>query len=329
MRVFVTGASGYIGHKLAHSLATKGFQVHVLVRRPAGQKEASNANIRVYKGDVLQKEALLPALEGCQQVYHAAAKVGAWARRPQDFYDVNVGGTRNVLEAAREAGAEKIVFTSTAGVFGPAADIPVDESCHRSVPFTIEYDRSKKEAEDVVAAFNSSGLQTVIVNPAKVFGPGHTSHSLTTNALIATFLVRGIALIPAPGTYKLSFAYIDDVVGGHLLAMEKGRAGERYILGGHNVSYYHFFDCIRKLAGRRGRILPVPKAVIKAWALLQQANHQLTGADMRFPSKAVDHLFSNYIFSSEKAARELGYTITPLEEAIRNTIHFLKSNQNA
>jgi nucleoside-diphosphate-sugar epimerase len=323
MKVFITGAAGYIGHKLAHTLAARGFTVHALVRSDAGRNCLQHRNITVFNGDVLHKETLLPALEGCQQVYHAAARVGAWAKRPQDFYDVNVNGTHHVLEAAAVSGVGKMVFTSTAGIYGPADEKPVDETHQRTLPFRIDYDRSKKEAEDVVVNFCNKYLQTVIVNPAKVFGPGHTSHSLTTNALIAGFLQKGFALIP-PGTYRLSFTYIDDVIQGHILAMEKGLPGERYILGGNNVSYFDFFDSIRKLAGTKGRILAVPKTVIKGWALLQEAAHTLTGSGIRFPVKSVDHLFSNYIFSSEKARQQLGYSITPLQTAIIKTIQFLQ-----
>ena len=200
MKIFLTGASGYIGHKLAHRLAGEGHTVHALVRSAVKAKHLQHPNIVLFNGDVLQKETLLPALQGCRQVYHTAAKVGAWCNRPQDFYDVNVTGTAHVLDAALAAGAEKVVFTSTAGVFGPSAGPPVDETHRRTLPFRIDYDRSKKEAEDLLPLYVQRGLPVVVVTPAKVFGPGHTSHSLTANAIISRFLKTGIALVDSRGS---------------------------------------------------------------------------------------------------------------------------------
>jgi nucleoside-diphosphate-sugar epimerase len=329
MKILVTGAAGYIGHKLALCLADEGHTVHALVRSVARANHLQHSNIILFEGDVMQKQSLLPAMQGCTQLYHAAAKVGAWAKRPQDFYDVNVTGTAHVLDAAIQAGVQKVVFTSTAGVFGPSVSVPVDEEHQRTLPFRIDYDRSKKEAEALVPAYLRKGLPVVIVSPAKVYGPGYTSHSLTANAIIGSFLKKGITFIPYPGSYKVSFAFADDVVKGHVLAMEKGRAGETFILGGNNVSYAHFFGTIRKLAGSKGRILAVPKPLIKAAAYAQEISHRLTGSPIRFPANSVDHLFSNYTFSSEKAIRQLGYQITPLEEALHQTIHFLKNDPHA
>ncbi len=327
MKILVTGASGYLGHKLAHSLAAAGHTVHALVRSNAKAGLLQHPNIHLHLGDVRQKETVVKAAQGCGQAYHTAAHVGAWARRPLDFYDVNVMGTKNILEAAAETGVQRLVVTSTAGVLGSTLKEPLDETHHRSKPFVIDYEQSKKEAEDLVLTYAGKWTETVVVSPAKVYGPGNTSHSLTTNALIRTFLEKGIAVVPAPGSYELCFSYSDDVVNGHLLAMEKGRNGERYILGGPNVSYAHFFETIRRIAGTRGHILPVPKFIVKSWAVWQALLFAVTGKDIRFTVGSVDLLFSNHAFSSDKAIRELGYTITPLEKGIRETIHFLKNTK--
>jgi len=329
MKILVTGASGYIGHKLVQQLAAEGHQVHALVRSGTAGKLLQHPHVALFVGDVLERHTLLPAMQDCQQVYHTAAKVGAWDRNPQVFYNVNVGGTQNVLEAAAAAGVQRLVFTSTAGVLGPAEELPVTEEHRRTLPFRIDYDRSKKEAEDLVKAYAAKGFSAVIVSPAKVYGPGHTSHSLTANAIINSFLRKGIAFIPAPGTYRVCFAYVDDVVQGHLLAMTNGTSGETYLLGGNNVSYADFFGCIRQLSGSKGKIIALPKAVIKAAASAQEFAHRLMGTDVRFPVDSVDHLFSNYIFSSDKAVDYLGYHITPLEEALSSTIQFLKKSSHA
>lgn len=327
MKILVTGASGYIGNKLANRLADHGHEVHALIRSDVGEKWLKHPNIKVFKGDILDKESLLLAMKGCEQVYHAAAKVGAWAKDASVFYKVNVDGTRNVLDAASISGVQKTVITSSSGVLGPARNKPVEENDTRFIDFTIDYDRSKKLSEDVALEYARDGMNVVTVAPSKVYGPGNISHSLTANAIIRTFLKKKIALIPQ-GTYSVCFAYIDDVVTGHMLAMKKGVSGENYILGGTNISYYDFFNRIRTLSSGKGNIIKVSKGVIKTWALLQELNHKLWGSPVRFTVRSVDHLFSNYIFSSQKAISDLGYIITPLDEALQTTIHFLNNQED-
>ena len=323
MKTFITGASGYLGNKLAHTLADSGYEVSALVRSKEAAQLLQHPNITLFNGDILNKESLMQAMSGCNQVYHIAAKVGAWAKDVSVFYDINVEGTRNVFESALKLGVEKIIFTSTSGVIGPSNDGPLDETSPRTIDYTIDYDLSKKKAEELVFQYTDK-LNAVTVNPTKVYGPGKVSHSLSANDIIDRFLKQKVTLIPGPGTYRVCFAFVDDVVNGHIQAMEKGLSGERYILGGVNISYFEFFDTIRKLSGGKGRIIKMPKAVIKSWAAWQELNHRLFGKNVRFTVKSVDHLFSNYIFSSDKAINDLGYSITPLEEAIKKTISYLK-----
>ncbi|MES1216958.1 MAG: NAD-dependent epimerase/dehydratase family protein [Bacteroidota bacterium] len=329
MKILVTGASGYVGNNLAHALADMGNEVHALVRSASAKELLQHKNITIFKGDILEKESLLVAMKGCRQVYHTAAMVGVWAKDPSVYYSVNVEGTRNVLDAALQNVVEKLVFTSTCGVIGPSLKEPMRENDPRIAGFIVDYELSKKMGEDLVFQYAKEGMNAVIVSPSKVYGPGNVSHSLTANAVIEKFLKKGIAFIPSPGTYKACFAYIDDIVNGHLLAMEKGRAGEKYILGGVNISYHEFFDRIRTISSCKGRIIHLPRKVVKSWAFLQLLNYKITGSHPRFTLKAVETVFSNYTFSSEKASKELGYSITSLEEAIKKTIHHLKHQPHA
>jgi nucleoside-diphosphate-sugar epimerase len=328
MKILITGASGYLGNKLANKLADQGNEVHAFIRQTASEEFLQHPNITIFKGDILNKESLMIAMKGCKQVYHTAAKVGVWAKDPSVFYDVNVEGTRIVLDAALASGVEKTVFTSTSGVIGPTLDKPLEENDPRLIDFVIDYDLSKKKAEDLVLNYTKEGMNVVIVSPSKVYGPGNVSHSLTATAIINTFLKKRITFIPSPGNNCVCFAYADDVVAGHILAMEKGRSGEKYILGGINISYKDLFYRIRTLAHRRAYIIKLPKAIIKAWAGFQEMNYKIFGIPVRFTVKSVDHVFSNYTFSSRKAIQELGYNITPLDEALQKTIQFLKNKKH-
>lgn len=328
MKILITGASGYLGNKLAHKIANRGHVVHALVRDPSSKKMLKHPNIKLFEGDLLNKQSVAEAIKGCTQVYHTAAKVGVWANDRSIFYAVNVEGTRNVLDASVNAGVDKIVCTSTCGVIGPTTNGPLNENAERTTGFDIDYDLSKKRAEELILQYVQRGVNAVIVSPSKVFGPGNISHSLTANAIIDSFLKKKMALIPSPGDYEVCFAYIDDIVYGHVLAMEKAEPGEKYILGGTNISYFEFFDHIRSIANSNAKIIRVPKKIIQAWAHLQELNHKLWKSPVRFTVKSVNHLFSNYTFSSDKAIMQLGYSITPLEKALTSTIHFLKNKRS-
>lgn len=329
MKILVTGATGYVGHQLALALARRGNEVNILVRNPASVHVPTHKNIRVFTGDITDKPSVTAAMLGCRQVYHTAATVGVWAKDPTVFYDVNVRGTRNILDVALETRIEKSVFTSTCGVIGPSLNEPMSEYDPRIIGFGLDYELSKKMGEDLIFQYAREGMNAVVVSPSKVYGPGNVSHSLTANAIIDKFLKKRIVFIPSPGTYKACFAFIDDIVNGHLLAMKKGEPGAKYILGGINISYYEFFDRIRTLSSCNGRIIRLSKKIIKAWALLQNLNYKITGGRPHFTVKSIDTVFCNYTFSSEKAVSELGYRITPLEEALTKTINFLNHLHHA
>ena len=322
MNVFITGATGYIGNQLARTLADKGHCVHALIRNEKMAGSLQHRNIRVFLGDLNNREQIRQAMCGCQQAYHVAGQVRSWMKDPSVIYKVNVEGTLNVFQEAMCAGISRVVFTSTCGVIGPSFKEPMTEKDPRITGFVLDYELSKKMAEDLVRQFIRKGLDIVIVSPSKVYGPGQISHALTYNAFIKKFLRSGVALIPYPGNYQGCFGYLDDIVRGHILAMEKGRTGEKYILGGVNISYKNFFREIRKITGH-GKIIPIPKFIVKAWAYWQWIQYKTFHKDPLFTPGVINHFFRNYIFSSDKAITELGYQITPFEEAIHKTIHFL------
>ena len=327
MKIFITGATGYIGSLLALRLAGSGKTVHALVRDPRQTQFLEHSNIKLFQGDITNAESLRGAVEGCEQVYHVAALVKSWMKDTSVIYKTNVDGAKNVLEEAICAGVKKIVFTSTCGVIGPSLKDPMTEKDPRIIGYSLDYELSKKMAEDMISQYVKNGVNAVIVSPSKVYGPGRISHSLTYNGVIKKFLQSGVAFIPYPGHYQGCFAYIDDVVNGHIRAMEKGLAGEKYILGGVNISYRHFFEQIKKIQGK-GRIIEVSKFFIRAFACWQWVQSWAFHKDPLFGQEAVNHFYCDYIFSSQKAISELGYHITPLEEGIQKTVQFLNQNNH-
>jgi len=328
MKIFITGATGYIGNLLAHILADSGHCVHALIRNERMAFSLNHENIKIFIGDINDKEKIRNAIRGCEQVYHAAALVRSRMKDTSVIYSVNVKGTLNVFDEAINAGVNKVVFTSTCGVMGPSLKEPMTEKDPRIIGFTLDYELSKKMAEDIVKQYIGMGLNIVIVSPSKVYGPGKISHSLTYNAIIKKFLRTGTVFIPYPGNYKGCFGYIDDVARGHILAMEKGKVGEKYILGGVNISYKSFFQQIKKLSGK-GRIIQVPKFIIKVCAYWQWFQYKIINKEPLFTPVVTNHFYRNYIFSSQKAIFELGYQITPFEEAIQKTVHFLNLPDHA
>ncbi|MEW5675057.1 NAD-dependent epimerase/dehydratase family protein [Flavobacterium enshiense] len=325
MKVFVTGATGYLGNTLAHALADEGNEVHALVRSEAAKSILQHPNIRLFRGDLSDKEVLIMAMKGCEQVYHTAAKVGVCIDNYKEFYQVNVEGTRNVLYTALRTGVEKAVFTSTCGVIGPSEKEPLNEASVRMIAIDNAYDATKKASEDLIFEHAAKGFDAIVVSPCKIYGPGTISHALTANSVITMFLKKGFTIVPGSGDYKVCFAFVADIVNGHLLAMRKGRSGEKYILGGCNVSYQQFFSTLREIAATQSQIISLSKNTFKALAFLQWAVYKTFGNRPFFTSQSVDYLFHNYVFSSDKAIRELGYQITPLREGLEQTVSYLHS----
>ncbi|HTS45331.1 MAG TPA: NAD-dependent epimerase/dehydratase family protein [Puia sp.] len=324
MKIFITGATGFIGHSLTMKLAERGDEVHALVRNPESGNVPHHPNIRLHRGDIMDAPSITHAMKGCEQVFHTAASIKFWSKYPDDLFKPNVEGTVNVLDAAARSGVSRFVFTSTCGVIGPGLGEPMTENDPRIIGYELDYELSKKMGEDIAFQYAQKGMDIIVVSPSKVYGPGIVSHALTANAVINKFLKKGIAITPYPNRYKSCFAFIEDVVNGHMLAMEKGKTGEKYILGGINISNKEFFTRIQKVSSCKGLIIETRKNFIKGWAICQLLGQKISGRPPLFSCKSVDHLFKNYCFSSEKAIRELGYRITPLDEALHQTIEYLK-----
>lgn len=324
MKILITGATGYVGHNLARTLAERGNRIHILTRNPESEKVPKHNNIKAFCGDITDLDSIKSAIIGCEQVYHTAALVKLFSKDQSLFQKTNVDGTLNMLSVAQENGIKKFVYTSSCGVIGPSLGNPLSENDPRIISFDNDYEFTKFLAEKHVKAYAEKGFHTVIVSLSKVFGPGIETHPISVNTEINKF-IKGIpAIIPKPGNLRTNYCYIDDVVEGHILAMRNGAPGEKYILGGENISYIDLFQKIRTLSGTRARIIEIPKYMIKSWALLQWIQYKFCGKEPFVTNKGIRQIFCNKVFSSEKAIRQLGYNITPMEKGLQQTIQFLK-----
>ncbi len=325
MKILITGATGYLGRSLALELAERDNKVNVLVRDPASSNVPRHINISVFTGDITDKRSLATAMLGCEQVYHTAAVVKLFAKDSGIFYRVNVEGTANILAEALAAKVKKMVFTSSCGVMGHSVAEPRCENDPRITAFDNDYEFTKFLAENLVKEYVHKGLFTVIVCPSKIFGPGIETHPISVNRLIKNFIMGRLTFIPHPGNQVTNYCFIDDVVEGHILAMTKGIGGEKYILGGENISYVNLFRIIRCLSGTRAPLIRAPQIMVKALVALQWLRYKLTKKEPFATPKGVHHVFANKCFSSGKAIHQLGYQITPIRDGLQQTIRFLKT----
>lgn len=324
MKIFITGATGYIGHKLAISAAEKGYQVAALVRSVQSANLPRHNNIQFFKGDVTDYASVMQAMAGCHYVLHAAALTQLWHKDRSLFYQVNVTGTRNVLEAALQHSIQKVVFTSTCGVLGPSNGQPVAEDDPRFTPFENDYEISKHCAEELVREYAAKGLPAVIVAPPRVYGPGLSTKGNPISQLIRNTIKRKVAFMPAAKDVVGNYAFVDDVVEGHFMALQKGISGEKYNLGGENISYQQLFQTIAAASGEKLLVVPVPVTILKGWAALVFGLHFIAGKHTHLSPKVVARLVQNRAVSCEKAVQQLGYRITPFYNGIAATISHLK-----
>lgn len=320
-KYFLTGGTGFIGCELALSLANQGHQVHVLVRNPEKNPRLKHENFVFFKGDLQDEKSMQKAMADCDGLFHLAAFASVWAKNPRTYFDINVGATQKILHSAKEMGIKKAVITSTAGTLGPAINGPVNEDTHRLIDFFTEYESSKFISEERIRDFAAKqSMEAVIVNPTRVFGPGYLSESNAVTKMILQYAKGKWRAIPGDGKSSGNYVFIEDVVRGHLLAMEKGQSGERYILGGENVDYNEFFKIVAEVSGKDYRLFKIPIGIMLFFANLQVAKNKVTGKAPLITPKWIKRYLYHWSNSSEKAEKELGYTITPLRDAVKKTL---------
>ena len=326
MKYLIAGATGYIGTQLAKKLAREGHTVHALYRSEAKTEGLKGEGIELFKGDISDRASLENAAHGCDGVFHVAAFAKAWAKDPQTFYRQNVQGSLNVFNAARYAGVSKVVFTSTAGVISPSNSTPSNEQTLRELAQFTHYESSKAQAEEAAAKLCREGMNIVTVNPTRVYGPGLLSDSNGVTRLIKMYLEGKFKLLPGNGSSIGNYAFIDDVVAGHMLAMQHGKSGERYILGGENVSFTEFFNLLSDVTGKDTHLYKIPIPLMKFAAKVMEIRANLTGTPPILTPPWVKKYLYNWELSTEKAERELGYQPTPIGEGLSRTVDWILRN---
>ncbi|HSC54151.1 MAG TPA: NAD-dependent epimerase/dehydratase family protein [Phnomibacter sp.] len=318
MKIMITGASGYIGQALCAQLLQQGHEVVALCRNTAGMAPQKNLHWKAV--DITQAQNVLHAMEGCTQVYHTAAFARLSSRNIQQFYRVNVEGTKNVLNAAAYHHVEKLVYTSSGGSIGKSLLVPMTEDDVRLEPFNNHYDLSKHMAEKAVREYVANGNPAVIVNPTRVFGPGKDTYSNVLTRLMEKFIRQSYYLVPCDGEAMSNYAFIDDVVAGHLKAMELGVAGERYILGGANISYNQFYAMLSNITGLHRKKIQVPFPILLGAAHVQTAWRKLLQQEPELTPETARRICQHRMLSSAKAIQQLQYHITNTESAMRKTL---------
>jgi dihydroflavonol-4-reductase len=318
MTTLVTGATGFVGSHVARQLVSAGQSVRVLVRPNSNLEALAGLHVEYFEGDLSDQESLERAMHGIRRVFHVAADYRLWTPRPEEIYETNVEGTRKLLAAARHARVERIVYTSTVATIAvPRNGALPNEDTQASLNEMIgHYKRSKFLAEQVAVEAVSAGVPVVIVNPTAPVGPWDWKPT-PTGRIILDFL-KG--KMPAYVDTGLNVAPVEDIAAGHLLAAEKGRVGQRYILGGRNMTLKQILDALSAITGRPAPRVRLPHAVALAAGYADQWFSRLAGREPQIPVEGVKMSRHRMFVESDKAERELGYKPTSVEAALGRAV---------
>jgi len=324
MKTLVTGATGFLGSHVARALAARGEDLRVLVRASSDLRALDGLNAERFVGDLRNSSSLAGALEGVARVFHVAADYRLWARDPREIYESNVGGTQNLLDAASHAGVEKFVYTSTvATVAVPREGGLPNEATQSSVDEMIgHYKRSKFEAEQCAVRAAGTGLPVVIVNPTTPVGPGDWKPT-PTGKIIVDFLN---GRMPGYVDTGLNFVPVEDCARGHLLAAERGRVSERYILGGRNLTLKEMLDMLAIASGRPAPRWKIPYVVAYAAGWVDAGISRVLGREPQIPLEGVRMSRHKMFVDASKAERELGFAPGPIEGALERAVEWYETN---
>ena len=323
MNVLVTGGSGFVGASLARALVERGDRVRVLRRANSSLVALQGLPVEHVIGDILDPDAVARAVAGCDMVFHSAAISSYWRSRREQVYRTNVEGTRIVMEACLRANVGRVVHTSSCAAIGIAPD---GSFADEQTPFdglsrTFAYADSKRLAEEAVQKVVARGLDAVIVNPATVIGAGDV---YVGSGSLVVEIARGRMPVVPPG--GMCVVDIDAVVAGHLLAAERGRTGERYILGGENLSHRRIAEIVAEVVRRRAPRVVVPPIMLRSAAAIVDTWNRVSRRPPLISGEQIRLSGINFFFNSSKAMRELGYPLMPFREAARKAFAWYKEH---
>jgi dihydroflavonol-4-reductase len=328
MKVFLTGATGFVGSHVARELDRRGAKIRLLVRPTSNLANLEGLAAETVVGDLLQPDSLRTSIRGCDALMHVAADYRLWVRDPKAMYSANVDGTRSLLRLAREEGVPRVVYTSSVATMGFKCDgTIVDETTPVSLADMIgHYKRSKFLAEQVAIEAAQSGQQVIILNPTTPIGPQDVKPT-PTGRIIVDFLNRKF---PAYVDTGLNLVDVAEVARTHVDALEQGRPGERYILGGENLTLKQILDKMSAITGLPSPTMKVPHAVAMTFAFFDETiTGRILGREPRATVEAVRMGKKMMFASSARAQRELGFRIVPVYEALRAAIDWFRAHSYA
>lgn len=322
--ILLTGATGYLGSQIARELIVRGMPFRVLVRDDS-RLDFNPAAVacEVVLGDLCDSESLERALRGVKRVIHTAALVKMWVRDAREFTRVNVDGFKNLLRAASQVGVERVIYTSSFLALGPSPNPNVGEGLRNLGPYANEYEETKARALEWLRSEGFHRFPVVALFPGVIYGPGPRTEGNLVGGMIDQYLAGKFPGLLGSGEQRWSFSYNADVVSAHLAALEKGNPGEEYLLAGDNRSLNDFFRVLQELSGARWSVRHLPFLAGKMAGAVEVARAKLSGRYPQLTRGVVEIFKHDWVYSSAKAIRDLGYRVIPLEEGLKKTIEGL------
>src|SRR5882757_3852343 len=325
MKAFITGATGFVGSHVARALAEQGADLRLLVRSSSDLRNIQDLRAEQVTGDLRDAVSLKKAVSGCEAVFHVAADYRLWVRDPDEMYRSNVEGTRAILEAARESKVRRVVYTSSVATMGfnSNGQCASEQSPVSLADMIGPYKRSKFMAEEIAIQAGKSGMDVVVVNPTTPVGERDIKPT-PTGRIVVDFLKKKF---PAYVDTGLNLVDVSECAQGHMMALEKGKSGERYILGGENLTLKEILDKLAAITGLPSPNIRVPYALALATGVVDEiVTGRILGREPRATIDAVRMGRKKMFVSSAKAERELGWTIVPVDGALRRAVDWFKEN---
>jgi dihydroflavonol-4-reductase len=323
MTTLVTGAAGFLGSHVARQLVARGEDVRVLMRPSSNNRAISDLSLEYVTGDLREAASLERAMNGVNRVFHVAADYRLWAKNPKDIYDSNVGGTKNLLAAAKKAGVEQLIYTSTVATIAvDRPELPNESTQAKLEEMIGHYKRSKWMAEQEVLRAAKNGLPAIVAMPTTPVGPWDWKPT-PTGKIILDFLN---GKMPGYVETGLNFVGVEECAAGHLLVSEKGKIGERYLLGAENLTLKGLLDLLAKITGLRAPAMKIPHGVALGVAYVESAFSRLIGKEPQIPVEGVKIAQHKMFVDCSRARKELGFQPGPVAAALERAVRWYRAN---